>query len=234
MTEAFSQRTELLIGPEGVATLAGAHVVLAGVGGVGGFAAEALCRAGVGRLTLIDPDTVDPTNANRQIMAMTSTMGKRKAEVMADRMRDIHPEVEVEVITESIRPDRIPEGPPDWSTVSYCVDAIDDVPAKVALLAFCLERSIPVVAAMGAGNSIDHRSFEVADISQTHHCPLAKAVRLGLRKRGYDRGVKVVYKPVAVQCHSKPCGTISTVPAMLGLYLAGEVLHALLHVGDAD
>lgn len=228
MAPYFTHRTEILIGPDGVEKLAGAHVLIVGVGGVGGYTAEALCRAGIGEFTLVDPDVIAPSNANRQIMALTSTMGRRKVEVMAERMEDIHPGVKVEAVARVLKPDDLGDEHIPWDRISYCVDAIDDVPAKVALLATCIGRDIPVVSAMGAGNSLDHTFFEVADISQTHHCPLAKAVRLGLRKQGYTRGVKVVYKPVSVASRPNPCGTISYVPAILGLMIAGEVIQDLL------
>lgn len=228
MVHSFCHRTELLIGREALAQLRSKHVLLFGLGGVGAYAGEALCRAGIGRFTLIDPDVITPSNANRQILALRSTMGQKKVEVMAARMKDINPDVELTLFPAAMTPQGLTHGQIEWESVSYCVDAIDDVKAKVALIGQCLERRIPVISAMGAGNSLDHTTFQVADISKTHHCPLAKAVRLGLRKAGYERGVKVVYKPIEVEGRKGPCGTISYVPGILGLMLAGETIQDMI------
>ncbi|HHW44535.1 MAG TPA: tRNA threonylcarbamoyladenosine dehydratase [Desulfotomaculum sp.] len=227
-------RTELLIGQEGLEVLQNSRVMVFGLGGVGSYAAEALARAGVGNLVLIDCDCVAPSNINRQIHALLSTLGKPKALLMAERTRQINPRLVVEARVERYTPgdgERFLSDTPD-----YVVDAIDDGQAKVDLLAGCVCRGIPVVSAMGAGNKLDPTAFRVADIAETAVCPLARVVRRRLRERGIHTGVKVVFstEPPLPSRGTAPDngrtvpGSISFVPPVAGFILAGVVVRDLL------
>lgn len=220
-------RQEKLIGKDGIAKLALAHVAVFGIGGVGSSCAEALARAGIGKLTLIDADTVQPSNLNRQIVALSSTIGEPKAVVMAERARDMAPGIEAEGIVEWF----------DENTAKrllsrgydYVADAIDSLGPKLLLIESCIKLGIPVASAMGAGNKLDASGFKIADISASHTCPLAKAVRTGLRKKGIKDGLKVVFStspPVAAP--SGPPGSISYVPPVAGLLLAQVVITGIL------
>ncbi|GBF34261.1 HesA/MoeB/ThiF family protein [Desulfocucumis palustris] len=236
MDRRFS-RTELLIGREGLSRLAAARVCVFGLGGVGSFAAEALCRAGVGGFILVDSDVVDVSNINRQLHALDHTVGSPKVELMARRMAGINPSAGVHTYFERLKPgeeERFLKPGPD-----YVVDAIDDVTAKVELLKYCVTKGVPVVSSMGAGNKLDPAAFKVADISETSVCPLARAVRRRLRQEGVERGIKVVYsteKPMTSGAggggdhgEKSPPGSISFVPPVAGLILAGLVVTDLLH-----
>lgn len=250
MQHRFS-RTELLIGPAGLAKLARSTVAVFGVGGVGSYAVEALARSGVGRLVLIDYDDICLTNVNRQIHALTSTVGQHKVTVMKQRILDINPACQVETIREFYSPaERSRLVRPDYT---YIVDAIDTITAKVDLIAAARSLGIPVVSCMGAGNRLDPTKLQVADISITHGCPMAKAVRKGLRQVGITSGVKVVFSPepprtplasVTTCCTGCICphpagrfncarrrqipGSIVFVPAVAGLLLAGVVVNDIL------
>ena len=228
-------RTELLIGKEGLARLAAARVALFGLGGVGSFAAESLCRAGVGGFILVDGDVVDISNINRQLHSLETTVGLPKTELMAERMAAINPAASINIYNRRYIP-----GDAKYffhKRPHYVIDAIDDVPAKVDLLKYCIFNGIPVVSSMGAGNKLDPTAFKVADISATSVCPLARAVRRRLRQEGIAEGVKVVYsteKPKVtgeVNCGDEimsPPGSISFVPPVAGLFLAGLVVADLL------
>ena len=232
----WMQRTELLIGTEGLERLKQSSVLIVGLGGVGGMAAEAICRAGVGKLTLIDRDIVTVTNINRQLIALTSTVGMSKAEVLASRLRDINPAVVLHVITDWLDEKNMDqilnEGKFD-----YVVDAIDTLSPKVHLLKNCVEKGIKVVSAMGAGAKTDPAKVKIDDISKTTYCPLAKAVRTRLHKLGVKRGVTVVYsteeacKESVIETDEKykrsTTGTISYMPALFGLMLASVVIREL-------
>lgn len=190
MLHQFS-RTELAIGPEGLALIKGSTVAVLGIGGVGGIAAEALARTGVGRIILVDKDVVDITNVNRQIHALTTTVGQVKSELMRDRIKLINPECDVIALrmfyTEETF-EQFFEYPLD-----YVVDASDTISYKIHLIKQCLERKIPIISSMGAANKMDPTKFQVVDISQTHTDPLARVIRTKLRKEGIKRGVKVVF-----------------------------------------
>lgn len=228
-------RTRMLIGAEGLQCLQAAHIAVAGVGGVGSFAVEALARAGVGALTIIDNDVVDITNLNRQIHATMQTVGRSKVQVMAERLVAIAPEVQVCQKQAFLLADNtaavLGEVPYD-----YIIDAVDTVTAKLALIQYALERNIPVISSMGTANKLDATKFEVTDISKTHTCPLARVMRKELRDRGISSGVEVLYStalpvtrsvPVAHGEKSVP-GSISYVPSTAGLLLAGHVIQKLL------
>ncbi len=227
MKEAES-RTAMMLGEEGVQKLKGAHVLLFGLGGVGSYTAEALARAGVGKLTLVDGDTVAESNINRQLPALCSTIGRAKTEVMKERIRDINPEIIVECKT--LFYNRTTEAEVSFAGVTYVADAIDMVTSKILLIEKARSLSIPVISCMGAGNKLDPTRFEVADLEKTSVCPLAKVMRTELRKRGIA-GVKAVFskeEPIKTETpeggRKKTPGSVSFVPSVAGLILAGEVI----------
>ncbi len=228
-----TSRTELLIGKEGVERLRKARVAVFGVGGVGGYAVEALARAGVGEIDLIDKDTVSLSNLNRQIVALRSTVGKYKTEVAQARIADIDPTIKVRCHDLFYLPETAEQI--DFSVYDYIVDAIDTVSGKVEIIVRAKENKIPVISAMGAGNKLDPTKFEVADISKTSVCPLARVMRRELKKRGVE-GVKVVYskeepippKQMDEESGKPLSGSISFVPSVAGLILAGEVIKDLI------
>ncbi len=231
------ERTRILIGDEGIARLASKHVFLAGLGGVGSYCAEALARGGIGRLTLLDHDVVAESNINRQLPALDSTVGKSKAELMQARIADINPDCTVSIRREFLTPENVNEIVPD---ADYVIDAIDSLNCKVALVAESVKRGLKVASSMGAGNKLDPSRIRLADISQTSICPLASQMRKRLRKRGIEKGVLAVFTdevgrsplpPEPVSGHGRPRavnGTISYMPPLFGLLLAGAVIKALL------
>lgn len=226
--ENFYDRTERLLGADAVAKLARAHVVVLGVGGVGSWAAEALARAGIGELTLVDFDRIAPSNLNRQVHALTSTIGRLKVEVMAERLAQINPALTIHTHAERL----LPEALPDYlAGGDFTIDCIDDVQAKVALALCHLEHGKRIVSSMGTGNKLGTHPFKIADISKTSVCPLARAVRLRLRKAGVSKGLPVLYseEPAYTQPPDgeKP-GTICFPPAMAGLELARYVTSQIL------
>ncbi|MDI3280047.1 MAG: tRNA threonylcarbamoyladenosine dehydratase [Bacillota bacterium] len=228
-------RTELLIGERGLERLAESRVAVFGLGGVGSYAAEALGRAGVGNLVLVDHDLICPSNLNRQIHALWETVGQPKVEVMARRIRSINPRAEVIPCQLFYRPG---DGLSFLSPrPDYLVDAIDHVPAKADLLACAYRLGIPVVSALGAGNKLDPTALRVADLAETHTCPLARAVRARLRRYGITKGIKVVFsterprRPVREEgegLRRRVPGSISYLPALMGLLAAGVVITDLL------
>ena len=236
MTQEQSSRTAMLLGEEAVRKLARARVAIFGVGGVGGFVAEALARAGVGAIDLIDSDTVSVSNLNRQIIALHSTVGRLKVEVMAERILDINPDCQVRALPLFYLPECAFEF--DFSAYDYIADAIDTVSAKIDLAVRAHEAGTPIIAAMGAGNKMDATAFEVADLSKTSVCPLARVMRIELRKRGIHH-MKVVYSkeeplvpkedpaaPPTAGRRATP-GSLSYVPGTAGLVMAGEIIKDL-------
>lgn len=231
MKQEYARRTALLLGWDKVEALAGKTVLLFGVGGVGSFAAEALCRAGIGRLILVDGDVYDPSNLNRQLGATVQTIGRPKAEVMKERFLTINPEADIEAHCMVYLPAEQP-GFVRMSGADYVVDAIDTVAAKIDIIAEAYEAGIPVISAMGAGNKLHPELFEVASIEQTSVDPLAKVMRKELKKRNIH-GVKVVYskeQPKRPIEGSTGIGSISFVPSAAGLILAGAVIRDLLQI----
>lgn len=226
--ENFYDRTERLLGADAVAKLARAHVVVLGVGGVGSWAAEALARTGIGELTLVDFDRIAPSNLNRQVHALTSTIGRLKVEVMAERLAQINPALTIHTHAERLLPEALPDYLADGD---FTIDCIDDVQAKVALALWHLEHGKRIVSSMGTGNKLGTHPFKIADISKTSVCPLARAVRLRLRKAGVNKGLPVLYseEPAYTQPPDgeKP-GTICFPPAMAGLELARYVTSQIL------
>lgn len=235
--EDWKQRTRLLLGEEKMERLQQAHVLVVGLGGVGAYAAEMICRAGVGRMTIVDADTVQPTNINRQLPALHSTMGKEKAEVLAARFKDINPDIQLTVLPVFLKDDNIPELL-DAARYDFVVDAIDTLAPKCYLIAEALKRHIKIVSSMGAGAKSDITQIRFADIWDTYHCGLSKAVRKRLQKLGIKRKLPVVFSteqadPKAVlltedeQNKKSTCGTVSYMPAVFGCYLAEYVIKRL-------
>lgn len=232
------ERTRILLTPAEQARLAGAHVLVAGLGGVGSYCAEALARAGVGRLTLIDHDDVALSNINRQLPALLSTVGQSKAELMAERIRDIHPGCRLTVLREFLVPETVAETVPD--DTDFVIDCIDSLNCKVALVAGSVQRGLDVASSMGAGNKLDPTRVRIADISRTCVCPLASVMRKRLRKRGIAKGVLTVFsdepgraplppQPVEGRGRARAVnGTISYMPPLFGLMLAGAVVQRLI------
>ena len=248
MLNQFS-RTQLLLGKDNMDRLAEAKVAIFGIGGVGGYVAEALARSGVGSFVLVDDDKVCLTNLNRQIIATRKTVGKYKAEVMRNRILEINPDAEVEVRKCFYLPEKADEF--DFNEYSYVVDAVDTVTAKLEIIMRAKECGVPVISSMGAGNKLDPTKFQVADIYKTSMCPLAKVMRRELKKRGVKK-LKVVYsteKPtrplddMSVSCRTNcicppgaahKCterrdipGSVAFVPSVVGLIIAGEVVKDL-------
>ncbi|WP_338832906.1 tRNA threonylcarbamoyladenosine dehydratase [Moorella humiferrea] len=238
--ESFWSRTEMLIGPEGRARLAQSRVAVIGTGGVGSFAVEGLSRAGIGYLELVDPDVVRPSNINRQVPALHTTIGQPKVDILARRCREINPEGVVVARQEAYSPGTSDEF--IRADLDFLVDAIDSVGAKIDLLAKAKGKGIPVVSSMGAGNRLDPARLKVADISATRGCPLARAVRRGLKARGITKGITVVYSeepplplrilPPLVPGERRPPGSMVFVPAVAGMILASLVVRHLLSQGD--
>lgn len=235
--EDWKQRTRLLLGEEKMERLQQAHVLVVGLGGVGAYAAEMICRAGVGRMTIVDADTVQPTNINRQLPALHSTMGREKAEVLAARFKDINPGIQLTVLPVFLKDDNIPELL-DAARYDFIVDAIDTLAPKCYLIAEALKRHIKIVSSMGAGAKSDITQIRFADIWDTYHCGLSKAVRKRLQKLGIKRKLPVVFSteqadPKAVlltedeQNKKSTCGTVSYMPAVFGCYLAEYVIKRL-------
>jgi tRNA A37 threonylcarbamoyladenosine dehydratase len=233
MNEAYAARTKLLIGDAGLARLAAARVAVFGVGGVGSYAVEALARAGVGRLYLVDNDTVSPSNINRQLHATIDTIGQYKTKLMAERIAAINPDAVVETAEAFLLPDNVDALLP--GDFDYILDAVDTVAAKLALAETALRRGVPIIAAMGAGNKLDPTRFEVADINETSVCPLCRVMRRELKKRGIPR-LRVVYskEPPRIPDGAgdrPPPGSVSFVPSVAGLILAGAAINDLIKEG---
>ena len=230
------ERSELLLGKEGLERLKSANVLIVGVGGVGAYAAEMLVRAGIGRVTIADSDSVSESNINRQLIALHSTVGRLKTDVLAERLIDINPELQLRVVPEYIKDEKTDEIL-DSDTFDYIVDAIDTLSPKLALIKGALDRKIPIVSSMGAGAKLDPTKMEICDISKTHHCPLAHMLRKRLHKIGIRKGFKAVFSaepPVEgamVLCeeqnHKSQVGTVSYMPATFGIACASVVVRKL-------
>ena len=232
-------RTELLLGKEGLEKLKESHVIVVGLGGVGAYAAEMLCRAGVGKLTIVDGDIVNKTNRNRQLIALSSTEGEKKAECLAKRLRDINQDIELVVIDEYIKD----EGMIDLlkgNNYDYVVDAIDTLSPKIFLILNSIELNIPIVSSMGSGGKIDPTQIKIDDISRSYNCPLASMVRKKLHKFGVYNGFAVVYSPEKVNPDvvvedfginkRSTVGTISYMPPLFGSMCASVVIRKLIGV----
>lgn len=233
----FYSRTELLLQPEGVAHLKSAHVLVVGLGGVGGYAAEQLCRAGVGHLTIVDGDCVGETNLNRQIIALRSTVGQPKARLFQDRFRDINPDCRVDAIQEFIRDDRMVDLL-EADCYDCVVDCIDTLAPKVFLLYHSHRLGYPTVSSMGSGGKLDPSQVHSCDIAQSNTCPLAAMVRKRLHHLGVYSGIRVVFSTEKIPPHAMfedrsdnhltTIGTISYMPPLFGCFMAAEVVKILL------
>ena len=230
-------RTELLLGAEKLEKLVAANVLVVGLGGVGAYAAEMLCRAGVGKMTIVDGDTINSSNINRQLPALGSTIGKPKTVVMADRLRDINPDLKLNTINEFIRDERMIEILDQG--YDYVVDAIDTLSPKIFLIYHSMEKKIPVVSSMGAGGKLDPTRIQIADISKSYNCKLARILRKRLHKLGIREGFMAVFSPEEVpeesvilteeeQNKKSNVGTISYMPAMFGCACASVVIKDLI------
>ena len=233
----WQERTELLLGSEKLDILRGAHVLVVGVGGVGAYAAEMIVRAGVGSITIADADKVSPTNINRQLVALHSTVGREKCDILAERLKDINPELNIVIVNRFIK-DSETDALLDSAKFDYVVDAIDTLSPKLALIKGALDRGIPLVSSMGAGAKTDPTLMEIKDIAKTHHCPLAHMLRKRLHKIGIKRGFWAVFSPEPVregamilceeQNKKSNVGTISYIPALFGIGCASVVVRDLV------
>ena len=241
MDNNWLERTELLLGKETISQLSQKHVLVVGLGGVGAYAAEMIARAGIGRMTIVDGDTISITNINRQLPALHSQIGKPKAEIMASRIRDINPNIELTVINEFIKDERMEQLLE--TKYDYVVDAIDTLSPKVFLILHCLNRGIKIVSSMGSGGKTDPSKIAIADISKTYNCKLAKAIRKRLHRKGVDKGVTVVFsseltdKSAVIEIDDEEnkkstVGTISYMPALFGIFCASKVINDLAKAND--
>ena len=231
------ERTELLLGSDKLQLLRQANVLVVGVGGVGAYAAEMIVRSGIGCMTIADADSVSPSNINRQLVALHSTIGRQKCDILAERLKDINPELKLTVVNRFIK-DSETDALLDSDKFDYVVDAIDTLSPKLALIHGALERGIPLVSSMGAGAKTDPTLMEIKDIAKTHHCPLAHMLRKRLHKIGIRRGFKAVFSPEPVregamilceeQNKKSNVGTISYIPAMFGIGCASVVIRGLI------
>ena len=237
MSEKWLERTSLLLGDEKLKKLQNANVLVVGLGGVGAYAAEMIARAGVGRMTIADADVVSESNINRQLIALHSTVNRPKTEVMAERLRDINPSIELTIVSRFIKDDET-DALLDSDKFDYVVDAIDTLSPKLALIKGAIERQIPLVSSMGAGAKTDPTRMEICDIAKTHHCPLAHMLRKRLHKIGIRKGFSAVFSPEPVregamilceeQNKKSNMGTISYIPAMFGIGCASVVIRGLI------
>lgn len=235
--ENWKERTLMLVGEAGIGRLASACVGVIGVGGVGGYAAEMIVRAGVGHIIIMDSDTVSVTNKNRQLLALDSTVGRPKCEVLKARLLDINPELEVTVLQEYLEADMV-ETALGGYRVDFIVDAIDTLAPKLALIKYCVDHGIPHVSSMGAGAKYDATKVRLADISKSYNCPLAYIVRKRLRYMGIRRGFQVVFseelpdRDAIVECEDRnkksQVGTISYLPAVFGCVCAQAAIKGIL------
>ena len=235
--EGWLERTKLLLGEEKLNILRNANVLVVGVGGVGAYAAEMIVRAGVGRMTIADADKVSESNINRQLVALHSTIGREKCDILAERLRDINPALELTIVNRFIK-DSETDALLDSDKFDYVVDAIDTLSPKLALIKGALDRGIRLVSSMGAGAKCDPTLMEIKDIAKTHHCPLAHMLRKRLHKIGIRKGFWAVFSPEPVrdgamilceeQNKKSNVGTISYIPALFGIGCASVVVRDLI------
>lgn len=233
----WTERTQLLFGEEKIKRLADAHVLVVGLGGVGAYAAEMICRAGVGKMTIVDADVVQPSNINRQLAALQTTIGQKKVEVLAERYKAINPDIELTVLPIFLKDENIPELL-DAAKYDFVIDAIDTLSPKCFLLYHALKRKLKIVSSMGAGAKSDISKVRFADISETFHCGLSKAVRKRLQKMGVKRKLPVVFSSEQADANAviltenelnkkSTCGTVSYMPAVFGCFLAEYAIKRL-------
>ena len=231
-------RTELLLGKEKMEILKASHVLVVGLGGVGAYVAELLCRAGIGKMTIIDSDTVKESNINRQLPATSKTIGEKKVDILSKRLRDINPDLELEALDIFIDGENIPSLF-ESKQFTFVVDAIDSLAPKVSLLEYCIKHKVKIISSMGAGGRIDPTKIQYSDISKTYQCMLAKNVRKRLKKLGIEKGLPVVFSSeqvnknaiILIDDEKNKCstvGTISYLPAIFGCYLSSYVIRKLI------
>ncbi len=237
MSYHWNSRTSLLLGNERLDYLSDCHVLVVGLGGVGAYAAELICRAGIGKMTIVDADVVNESNINRQLPSLHSTLGKNKAEVVGNRLLDINPELQLSVLNEFLQDERTEEL--ILSTpFHFIVDAIDTLSPKIFLIYHAMYNKIPIISSMGAGAKVDPSKVKIADISETINCGLARSVRKRLRHKNVRRGVPVVFSTelpnsgaiidVDTEAYKRTtAGTVSYMPAIFGCYLASYVIRNL-------
>ncbi|MBE6226406.1 MAG: tRNA threonylcarbamoyladenosine dehydratase [Bacteroidales bacterium] len=235
--ENWQERTHILVGDEGISKLASSSVAVIGLGGVGAYAAEMLCRAGVGKLLLLDSDRVSITNKNRQLIALNSTVGMKKTEVLAARLKDINPEVELVLVDEYLEEDNVAQLL-DNRKIDFLVDAIDTLSPKISLIKYCTDNSIKLVSSMGAGAKFDATAIRIKDLSKSFNCPLAYILRKKLRKVGIHKGFDVVFSeelpdkdaiiPMEERNKKSQVGTISYLPAVFGCVCAQAAIEFLI------
>lgn len=232
------QRTELMLGVDGIKKLKKASVLIVGLGGVGGMAAEMICRAGVGKMTIIDRDTISETNINRQIVALSSNINEPKGKVLGERLLQINPALELSVINDWMDADNTQQII-DENMFDFVVDCIDTLSPKVFLIKTCIDKKVPIISSMGSGGKLDPSKIQIDDISKTNYCALAKAVRQRLSKLGIRKGLTVVYstevvnKSVVIPTEGEmykqsTTGTISYLPALFGCFLASHVIREII------
>jgi tRNA A37 threonylcarbamoyladenosine dehydratase len=224
MSEKFI-RTENLIGKENLDKLKNSHIAIFGIGGVGGYVTEALVRAGVGKIDIIDNDTISESNINRQIIATTKSVGKFKVDVMKERILEINPNVQVNAFNILYLPNTANQF--DFTKYDYIIDAVDNVTAKIELVIRANNSNVPIISSMGTGNKLDPTAFEISDIYKTEVCPLAKVMRLELKKRGVKK-LKVIYSKEKPITNQRPPASISFVPSVAGLIIASEVVKDII------
>ena len=234
---AWLSRSEILIGKTALDKLCNAHVLVLGMGGVGSFAAEFIARSGVGRMTIVDGDVVDPSNRNRQLPALATTHGMSKVQLMAERLQAINPELELKIVNEFVRPEAIDELLD--TDADYLIDAIDSISPKLTCLIAAHRKGMRIVSSMGAGGKLDPTQLKVADISKTYNCPFAQQIRKQLKKEGISKGIKTVFSPELPDKNSiimtdgsnfkkSAYGTISYLPATFGAVVASVVIRDLI------
>nr|WP_320119006.1 tRNA threonylcarbamoyladenosine dehydratase [uncultured Marinifilum sp.] len=237
MSEEWLSRTKLLLGDKKLERLQKAHVLVVGLGGVGAYAAEQICRSGVGKMTIVDGDTIDTSNINRQLAATTSNVNKDKTKVMEDRLLDINPNLQLTVLNEFLKGERTSEILKS-EQFDYVVDAIDTLTPKLFLIEYSLQNNLKIVSAMGAGGKTDPSKIQIADISESYNCKLARMLRKRLHKLGIHKGVKVVFSPEDVSKNAvvidesknkkSNVGTISYMPPLFGCFISSVVINELL------
>ena len=237
--ELWKERTNILLGEDGIEKLSNATVAVIGLGGVGSFAAEMVCRAGVGSMIILDSDTVNITNKNRQLVALDSTIGKLKTDVMERRLKDINPKLNLTVISQYIEESNIDNILGEYAgKIDFLIDAIDTLSPKIELIKFCVRNKIRLVSSMGAGAKLDATAIRIADLSKSFNCPLAYILRKKLRKEGISRGFKVVFSeelpdrnaiiPMEERNKKSQVGTISYLPASFGIVCAQVAITDIL------
>jgi len=237
MDTTWLSRTELLIGNTKLEKLVNAHVLVVGMGGVGSFAAEFICRSGVGTMTIVDGDVVDPSNRNRQLPALATTHGQNKATLMAERLKAINPQVNLQVIKDFVRPEAVAAILED--NFDYVIDAIDSITPKLTFMEAAYKRNQKLISSMGAGGRMDPTLLKVADISKTYNCPFAQQIRKQLKQRAITKGIKVVFSPEEVNKESlmltdgsnfkkSAYGTMSYLPAVFGATAASVAIRDII------